>query len=382
MSCAITPPATCLAGRARSILRRLRPTGIRETREPRGGRPARRLSQDRLHGRQGARLLEAVARRAQRGPRTSSPPPARRSLHPPPVRTGLPAPIRTGPCPSRRPQGRSSNPYLTRCHSLMSTAGYPRLSMSLDVVADNTRRLAARLLDNGITLVGVTKAVDGEPRVGQAMLEAGAAGLADSRLPSLVRLAAHALAPLTLIRPPQPDELEATAQVADRVLLSDVAAARVLGEHAPGAPIELLLTLDLGDRREGVLPEAVPGLAAQLARLPGRAARRHRRELRLPVGPAPVAPAVRASRAGAGRHRSPVRRRAAALYRRHLLRAVPAGLPAALQHRAPLRGRPALRSRLRVGHGHRGPDAHRPRAHGRGAGVRPQAAGAARRRRP
>ena len=151
----------------------------------------------------------------------------------------------------------------------MSTAGYPRLSMSLEVVADNTRRLAARLLDDGITLVGVTKAVDGEPRVGQAMLEAGAAGLADSRLPSLVRLAAHALAPLTLIRPPQPDELEATAQVADRVLLSDVAAARVLGEHAPGAPIELLLTLDLGDRREGVLPEAVPGLAAQLARLPG-----------------------------------------------------------------------------------------------------------------
>ena len=151
----------------------------------------------------------------------------------------------------------------------MTMAGYPRLSMSLRTVADNTRQLAARLVGDGIALIGVTKAVDGEPGVGRAMLEAGAAGLADSRLPSLVRLAAHALAPLTLIRPPQPDELEAVAQVADRVLLRDVAAARAIGAHAPGAPVEVLLTVDLGDRREGVLPEAVPQVAAELGRLRG-----------------------------------------------------------------------------------------------------------------
>ena len=59
------------------------------------------------------------------------------------------------------------------------------------------------------------------------------------------------------------------AQVADRVLLSDPGAARVLGEHAPGAPVEVLLTVDLGDRREGVLPDAAPAVAAELAGLPG-----------------------------------------------------------------------------------------------------------------
>ncbi len=145
----------------------------------------------------------------------------------------------------------------------------PRLTIDLDAVAEASRRLAAELLGRGITLVGVTKCVDGEPQVGRAMLEAGCAGLADSRLPSLVRLAAQALAPLTLIRAPQPDELEAAAQVADRVLLSDPGSARVLGEHAPGAPIQVLLTVDLGDRREGVLPDAAPAVAAELARLPG-----------------------------------------------------------------------------------------------------------------
>jgi predicted amino acid racemase len=101
------------------------------------------------------------------------------------------------------------------------------------------------------------------------MLEAGCAGLADSRLPSLARLAATSLGSLTLIRAPQPDELAAVAQIADRVLLSDVSAARVLGEHAAGSPVEIFLTVDLGDRREGVLPDAAPAVARQIAGLPG-----------------------------------------------------------------------------------------------------------------
>jgi predicted amino acid racemase len=146
---------------------------------------------------------------------------------------------------------------------------YPELVLSLADIARRTRLLADRLLTQGIELVGVTKAVDGEPQVGRAMLAAGAAGLADSRLPSLVRLAAQALAPLILLRPPQPAECEAAAQVCDRVLLSDVATARRLGEYNPGYPIEILLTVDLGDRREGVLPDDAAAIASQLAGLAG-----------------------------------------------------------------------------------------------------------------
>jgi ornithine racemase len=145
----------------------------------------------------------------------------------------------------------------------------PHLTLDLDAVAATTAALADRLMAQGIELVGVTKAVDGEPLVGQAMLEAGCAGLADSRLPSLVRLAAHALAPLTLIRSPQPYELETAAQVADRVVLTDAAVAARLGEHAPGLPVELLIAVDLGDRREGLLPDDAPAAAARLAALPG-----------------------------------------------------------------------------------------------------------------
>src|SRR5665811_827377 len=51
--------------------------------------------------------------------------------------------------------------------------------------------------------------------------------------------------------------------------MSDPAAARTLGEHAAESPAEILLTVDLGDRREGVLPDAAPAVAAAIAGLPG-----------------------------------------------------------------------------------------------------------------
>ena len=146
---------------------------------------------------------------------------------------------------------------------------YPRLTVATDLIAATTRVVAARLLSQGFELIGVTKAVDGEPAVGRAMLTAGCSGLAESRLPSLVRLAAHALAPLTLIRAPQLHEIESAAQTADRVVLADTQTASALGAAAPGYPIELLLGVDLGDRREGVLPEQAPALAERLAQIPG-----------------------------------------------------------------------------------------------------------------
>lgn len=77
------------------------------------------------------------------------------------------------------------------------------------------------------------------------------------------------MAPLTLIRPPMTNEIERAAQVADRVLLSDPVTAAALGRHVPGYPMEVLLTVDLGDRREGVLPEQAAAVAAQVADLQG-----------------------------------------------------------------------------------------------------------------
>ena len=51
--------------------------------------------------------------------------------------------------------------------------------------------------------------------------------------------------------------------MAHRILLSDPGAARTLGEHAAGSLVEILLTVDLGDRREGVLAEVADACAVE-----------------------------------------------------------------------------------------------------------------------
>ena len=257
----------------------------------------------------------------------------------------------------------------------------PRLTIDLDAVARATRRLAADLDARGLKLVGVTKCVDGEPAVGRTLLEAGCAGLADSRLPSLVRLAGQALGPLTLIRAPQRDELETAAQVADRVLLSDPGAARVLGEHAPAPQCSCCS------------PSTSATAAKASCRTPPR-----RSPPSSPACPAsswpacpstsPACPAscrrgaVPAGRGRAGGNRRPVRRRAGAQPRWHLRRPAPGRLPAALRDRGALRRRPHLRPRLRQRLRHHRARAHRSGAHRGSARVLPQAAGAGGPRRP
>ncbi len=229
----------------------------------------------------------------------------------------------------------------------MTMAGYPRLSMSLRTVADNTRQLAARLVGDGIALIGVTKASTASRASGGRCSRPAAPASPTAACPRSCGSPHTRWRRSRSSAPPQPDELETAAQVADRVLLSDSGAARALGEHAPGAPVEVLLTVDLGDRREGVLPDAAPrgrGRARPPAR---RRAGRRRRQLRLPLRPAAVAGAVPAGRGRAGRRRRRLRRRARAVARRHLRRPAPGRLPAALSHRAALGRRPDLRLRLR-----------------------------------
>jgi hypothetical protein len=227
-------------------------------------------------------------------------------------------------------------------------AGDPRLTIDLDAVAENTRLLAARLLGDGFALVGVTKCVDGEPLVGQAMLEAGCAGLADSRLPSLVRLAAHALAPLTLIRAPQP----ASSRRRPRW-----PTASPVGRRRP-PPANWAVTPRGADRpaahgRPGRSPRRRPAGRRRRSPAASPAARARAgpasRQLRLPVRASCRAGSCSGEAEdvlGAGRRR---RRSGRPLLSRSAARASCSTSTATRRasHRDPLRRRPALRLRLR-----------------------------------
>jgi predicted amino acid racemase len=131
----------------------------------------------------------------------------------------------------------------------------PRIEIDLDKIEYNTRTLVDRLAPVGIAVTGVTKAVLGSPGVGAAMLRGGAAGLGDSRVPNLVRLAGlDRAASRTLIRSPMPSQVGEVVRAATRSLNTEPkvvaglnrAAGRERRRH------EVVLMVELGDLREGI----------------------------------------------------------------------------------------------------------------------------------
>ncbi len=140
----------------------------------------------------------------------------------------------------------------------------PRVEVRLDRVAENARALVTRLAPKGIAATGVTKACLGRPAVARAMLDGGVRALGDSRIENVMALrAAGCAAPVTLLRSPMVSQAErvvafATASCnSERVVLEHLAEAAL----ALGRAHRVILMVELGDLREGVMPDAVEPLA-------------------------------------------------------------------------------------------------------------------------
>ena len=89
----------------------------------------------------------------------------------------------------------------------------PRIEVDLDKIRRNTETVVRRLDARGIGVKGVTKAVCGHPAIAQAMLDGGAAGLAEARISNVQRLRAAGMAgPITLIRTPMLSQADQVVQ--------------------------------------------------------------------------------------------------------------------------------------------------------------------------
>ena len=107
------------------------------------------------------------------------------------------------------------------------------------IVADCTRirRNAAAVVDlcsrHGISVVGVTKCVCGEPEIARAMLAGGCSMLADSRLDNIERLRAAGIdADVLLLRIPAISTASAVVRLAQYSLVSEIETARALSAAA------------------------------------------------------------------------------------------------------------------------------------------------------
>lgn len=148
----------------------------------------------------------------------------------------------------------------------------PRLEIDASVIRRNARTLCAWLNAEGVEVTGVTKAVGGDPDVARAMLEGGVSSLADARIENVERMRAAGLdCPISLIRPPM---LSQAARVVRSCELSyntepRVIAALAVAARDAGKVHHVILLVELGDRRDGIMPEDVAEIAGRVLATPG-----------------------------------------------------------------------------------------------------------------
>jgi predicted amino acid racemase len=132
----------------------------------------------------------------------------------------------------------------------------PRIEISLPKIRDNARILSGLYGEKGISLMGVSKAVLGEPSIVRAMLQGGVKFIADSRIENIENMKAEGIpTPLVLLRTPL-SQAEAVVKSADISLNTEIETLKKLSFFSKihDKIHQVILMVELGDLREGILP--------------------------------------------------------------------------------------------------------------------------------
>ncbi len=148
----------------------------------------------------------------------------------------------------------------------------PRIEVDLNKIRDNTRTVVERLKARGISVTGVTKAVCGLPAIARAILDGGAVGLADARIDNVRKLRdAGVRCPITLIRTPMLSQVDQVVQSCEASYNTEIAVIAALAAAAirQGTVHDIILIVEMGDLREGILPENLGAIAQHVVQMPG-----------------------------------------------------------------------------------------------------------------
>lgn len=148
----------------------------------------------------------------------------------------------------------------------------PRLEIDLRSIAHNARFLSEFYARKGIQVTGVTKGVCGDPTVARTFLANGIRSLADARLENLRRLREAGIrAPFMLLRIPALSQADEVVRLADCSLNTEVKVLRALSDAARriGRRHAVILMVELGDLREGIMPQDLPAVARSVLAMDG-----------------------------------------------------------------------------------------------------------------
>jgi len=135
----------------------------------------------------------------------------------------------------------------------------PRIEITLSQIQHNARMLCELYGEQGISLMGVSKAVLGEPLIAEAMIRGGVKFIADSRLENIQRMKyARVSAQFILLRT-APSQAESIVENVDISLNTEIDTLEKLNYFASlqNKIHQIILMVEMGDLREGILPHDI-----------------------------------------------------------------------------------------------------------------------------
>lgn len=147
----------------------------------------------------------------------------------------------------------------------------PRLVIDLKKIQHNTKWLVEYLDQKGISVTGVTKVALGNPDIAKSMTGVGVESIGDSRIENIQKMReAGIAAKYVLIRSPQLSKIDQVVKYADVSFNTELEILKKLSQSAQDQKKthQVVLMIELGDLREGILPKDLEELVRQTLEFP------------------------------------------------------------------------------------------------------------------
>ena len=147
-----------------------------------------------------------------------------------------------------------------------------KIVADLDKITANARATVDQCARHGVSVAAVTKCVCGDPAIVRAILAGGVRAIGESRLDNVRRIRDAGIdCEILLVRLPALSEVDDVVALTTSSLNSESRVLRALSEAAVRRrkTHEVLVIVEWGDRREGVMPEDAATLCRLAVALPG-----------------------------------------------------------------------------------------------------------------
>ncbi|MGL5082378.1 MAG: alanine/ornithine racemase family PLP-dependent enzyme [Microcoleaceae cyanobacterium] len=132
----------------------------------------------------------------------------------------------------------------------------PRIEIALSQIRHNTRMLSELYGQQGISLMGVSKAVLGDPSIAEAMIQGGVKFIADSRLENIQKMKNARISTQFVLLRTALSQAESVVKTVDISLNTELETIKALSYYANAynKVHQIIIMVELGDLREGILP--------------------------------------------------------------------------------------------------------------------------------